>query len=48
MSEKARLPDPVYKRAKEQAEDTDSTIGEVVRRWMRDAHEYRNRGSDVL
>lgn len=37
MGTTARLPDPVYERAKELAEERDSTIGEVVRLWMREA-----------
>jgi len=37
MAKTVKVPDPVYRRIKQQAESRDVTLGVVVRDWMQDA-----------
>jgi len=48
VTKSVKLPDPVYARAKEQAEEEDITIGAVVDKWHEKYVAWETRGSDVL
>jgi hypothetical protein len=41
MTQSVKVPDPVHEKARERAEELDSTMGEVIRRWMEDSHRLR-------
>jgi len=41
VSPKVRVPDPVKQAAEKEADEQDSTLGEVIRGWMRDAQRLR-------
>jgi hypothetical protein len=48
VTQSVKLPDPVYNRAKKEAEERDITIGAVIDRWHEKAVAWDQRGSDVL
>lgn len=48
MTQSVKLPDPVYERAKEQAEEEDITIGAVIDKWHEKKVAWEARGSDAL
>ena len=41
MSEPVRVPDPVYQRLTEEADDRDVSKGAVVEEWMRSHYDYQ-------
>jgi len=48
VSKQVKIPDPLYDRAKEQAEEQDISMGAVIDKWHEKAVAWETRGSDVL